>query len=279
MMPPGRRDRCTEPDVIVKSFGTTNICCDYLNQHLDIWQNKYRHKYQGCGQLRTSYQDIKADVLDRIRNNIWPPGASLPGEIELAEDYGCARATVNRAMRELVDEGILERKRKAGTRVKASPTRRARISIPLIREEIAATGAEYRYALVEREVIAAPGWLRAQVNIAKDSEVLHVKSMHFASNKPYQLEDRWINLTTIPSARDQDFQIIGPNEWLVQEIPFSEAELAFSATNATREIADFLDQAEGDAIFTVERTTWLNDQNITHARLYFTRDYKMTTKL
>ena len=61
--------------------------------------------------MRTSYHDIKAIVLTRIRENIWPPGANLPGEIELAKEFGCARATVNRAMRELVDEGILERHR------------------------------------------------------------------------------------------------------------------------------------------------------------------------
>lgn len=50
--------------------------------------------------VRTSYQDIKANVMTRIRENIWPPGANLPAEIELAREYGCARATVNRAMRE-----------------------------------------------------------------------------------------------------------------------------------------------------------------------------------
>lgn len=229
--------------------------------------------------MRTSYLDIKADVLDRIRRNIWPPGASLPGEIELAAQYGCARATVNRAMRELVDEGILERRRKAGTRVKASPTRNARFSISLIREEIRKTGAEYRYALVDREIVAAPGWLRALVKIPRGGKVLHLKCVHFAANTPYQLEDRWINLAAIPKARTQDFESIGPNEWLVQEVPFSEAEIAFSAVNATRDMAELLDQNEGDAVFTVERTTWLNGQNITHARLYFGRGYKMTTTL
>ncbi|MFV2054089.1 hypothetical protein [Aliiroseovarius sp. YM-037] len=44
-------------------------------------------------------------------------------------------------------------------------------------------------------------------------------------------------------------------------------------------MADFLDHSEGDAVFTAERTTWLNGENITHARLYFARGYKMTTRL
>lgn len=225
--------------------------------------------------MRTSYQDIKADVLHRIRESVWPPGALLPGEIELAAEFGCARATVNRAMRELVDEGFLERKRKAGTRVKKSPTRKASFSIPLIRDEISKTGAEYRYALVEREILDAPGWLRAQVKIPKGTQVLHLTCMHLASNTPYQLEDRWINLSVVPSAQNQSFEAIGPNEWLVQEIPFTDAELSFSAMNASKEIADFLDQSEGDAVFIVERTTWLSGDNVTHTKLYYPCNYKM----
>ncbi len=227
--------------------------------------------------MRTSYQSIKAEVLDRIRKNIWPPGANLPGEIDLAKEFGCARATVNRAMRELVEEGVVERKRKAGTKVKSAPTRRALFSIPLIHEEITNSGAKYRYALVEREVITAPGWLRASIKIPKDANVLHLKCMHFAGSKPYQFEDRWINLATIPGAESNSFSEKGPNEWLVQEVPFTQGELTFSAINATAEVGDFLDQPEGEAIFMVERTTWLGDQSVTHARLYFPRDYKMTT--
>ncbi|WP_298918555.1 UTRA domain-containing protein [uncultured Roseobacter sp.] len=229
--------------------------------------------------MRTSYHDIKADVLDRIRKNIWPPGANLPGEIELAEEFGCARATVNRAMRELVSEGILERKRKAGTRVKSSPSRKAKFSIPLIREEITNTGATYRYVLVDRNIIAAPGWLRAQIEIPKGQKVLHLRCMHYAGNRPYQFEERWINLGAVPDAEGFDFKDMGPNDWLVRKVPFTNGELVFSATNATLEIADFLNIAEGDAIFTVERTTWLEDISVTYARLYFARDYKMTTQL
>lgn len=228
--------------------------------------------------MRTSYHNIKAEVLNRIRTNIWPPGANLPGEIDLAKEFGCARATVNRAMRELVDEGILERKRKAGTKVKSSPTRRAQFSIPIIREEITNTGANYRYVLVERQVIKAPGWLRARIDIPKNASVLHIRCMHYSGSNPYQFEDRWINLVAVPNAADCDFEDIGPNEWLVREVPFTEGELVFSATNASNDIANFLNTNDAAAIFTVERTTWLDKTGVTYARLYFSRDYKMTTR-
>lgn len=229
--------------------------------------------------MRTGYQDIKDHILHQIRSSVWTPGALLPGEIELAESFGCARATVSRAMRELVDEGILERKRKAGTRVKSSPTRRAQFSIPIIRTEIENTGAAYRYDLVERRVLPAPNWLRSRLDLPDDALLLHLKCMHYKGSAPYQFEDRWINLAAVPQAENYAFKDIGPNEWLVQEVPFTDGNLEFSATNATEDIAAFLGAPVNAALFTVERTTWLADTSVTFARLYFARDYKMTTRL
>lgn len=161
---------------------------------------------------KTSFRDVKAEILRRITERIWGPGSLLPGEIELAESFGVARATVNRAMRELTDDGILERRRKAGTRVRPSPLRAARFEIPLVRAEIEATGASYRYTLLSRAEGAAPDWLRARMGLARRTRVLHLTCLHSASGQPYQHEDRWINLVALPAARDQPFEATGPNE-------------------------------------------------------------------
>ena len=59
---------------------------------------------------KMGFREIKGEILRRIQHREWPPGALVPGEVELAEEFGCARATVNRAMRELVEEGMIERK-------------------------------------------------------------------------------------------------------------------------------------------------------------------------
>jgi GntR family histidine utilization transcriptional repressor len=228
--------------------------------------------------LRNSYLDVKKAILERIRTGIWPPGASLPGEIDLATEFGCARATVSRAMRDLVADGILDRKRKAGTRVRSAPTRRAEFTIPLIREEIIATGAQYGYALVEREVEIVPVWLRAQLGLPAKARVLRVVCVHYADNLPFQVEDRWINLSAVPEAAVFDFEAIGPNDWLVRKVPFTDAELAFSATLAQSRIAEMLGVVPGSAVFTVERTTWLEGAGVTFARLHFAPHYKMTTR-
>lgn len=228
---------------------------------------------------KMSYRDIKKVVLDRIQNRIWAPDSLLPGEIELAEEFSSTRTTVNRALRELAEEGFLERKRKAGTRVLHSPIRKAQFTIPLVRDEVAETGATYRYSLVKRDLMPAPSWLTAKLALTPDRDVLHLQCMHFADNEPFQLEKRWIVVESVPEVMDADFTQSGPNDWLVQKVPFSNLELSFFATKADEETAKFLDASVGDPIFATHRTTWLRQQPVTHAVLYFKPGYRMTTRL
>ncbi len=230
------------------------------------------------GVEKTSYRDVKAEILRRITDGDWAPGTLLPGEVELAETFGVARATVNRAMRELTEEGLLERRRKAGTRVRPSPLRSARFEIPLVREEVEATGAAYRYALLERDVGRAPDWLRARLGLLPGAKVLHLACLHSADGAPYQFEDRWINLAALPEAEAADFRALGPNEWLVKAVPFSEVEISFLATSADGRVGGYLSMGPGEPVFTVERTTWWEGQAITHVRLYFARGHRMTTR-
>lgn len=228
--------------------------------------------------MKTDFRDVKREIRNRIVRGQWGPGELLPNEVDLAEEFGCARATVNRAMRELAEEGLVERKRKAGTRVREAPLRQARFSIPVVREEIEAQGALYRYALVEREVLAAPNWLRARLGLKEGGQVLHLTCMHYCDGSPYQLEDRWINLGALPEAAEADFSTQGPNEWLVAAVPFSDAEISFSATSADAEIARYFSCVEGEALFLAERSTWWEDRAITYVRLLFQRGYRMTTR-
>ncbi|PID35483.1 MAG: GntR family transcriptional regulator [Rhodobacterales bacterium] len=228
--------------------------------------------------VKTGYQQVKEDIRRRIVEGFWGPGDLLPNEVNLAGEFGCARATVNRAMQELAEEGLVERKRKAGTRVRMSPERQARFAIPIVRKEIEARGAVYRYVLLDRAVSDAPDWLCARLGLAESGRVLRLTCLHFADDIPYQFEDRWINLAALPQAVEADFSALGPNEWLVAEVPYSDAEISFSALTAEAEVAGHLNCAVGDALFMAERATWFEGNAITYVRLVFHRGYRMTAR-
>lgn len=224
---------------------------------------------------RVGFRDIKREVFRRIRNDEWGPGTLLPGEVELAAEFGCARATVNRAMQELSDDGIIERRRKGGSRVKLAPIRQVTFEIPLVRSEVESSGSEYRYELISSTARKAPKWLQARLDLSVDNPVLHVTCLHYANGKPFQYEDRWINLTAVPLAADANFAAISPNEWLVGEVPYTNAEVRFSATSADSKTSKYLNTKIAQPIFLAERTTWLAGTPVTNVRLYFTPGYQV----
>jgi len=227
---------------------------------------------------RIRYQDVKAQILARIRAGEWGPGALLPGEVDLAYEFGCARATVNRALQELADEGVIERRRKAGTRVKQVRAREAKFAIPLVRAEVEASGARYRYALVSRTKVKAADWLAARLGLKTGAPLLEVSCMHYADAAPFQYEHRWVNIAAVPQIEFADLTQTSPNEWLVNAVPFTDIDLSFTAISADETLARFLETKPGKAIFQAERTTWLDGQPVTHVMLAFAPGYRMTTR-
>ena len=148
------------------------------------------------------YQTIKTEMPEWIQTGIWKQGDLIPVEAALAKEYGCTRATVNRALRKLAQEGILERRRKAGTRVVMPVGRSANFEIPRIRLEIEETGATYRYALLLREVTVPTANVRNKLETSQEIRSLHLHCLHYSNEAPFQFEDRWINLKSIPEVKE-----------------------------------------------------------------------------
>lgn len=224
---------------------------------------------------RTNWQAIMAEVERRIYTREWKPGQSIPNEADLAIEFDCARVTVNRALQTLAKNGLLDRRRKAGTRVALHPISKATLQIPLIRKEIEASKKTYRYHLKLQQVETTPDWITARFGLAEDAFLLHVVALHTADNKPYVIEDRWINSIALPEVLSVKFDHISANEWLLQSTPYTRGDIVFGALNAIREQAQLLDTKENKALFQIERTTWDFDTALTTVRLVFHDGYQM----
>ena len=155
----------------------------------------------------------------------------------------------------LAEEGILDRRRKAGTRVAANPVRRARLDIALIRDEIEARGLAFRHAVLSRETALPPPAVRARMGTAAEVALLHLRTLYTAGGAPYVYEDRWINPAVVPAVAGESFAAISPNEWLVREVPFEAGDFTFSAITSTPAEAAVLACATGIGLFVLDRTT------------------------
>lgn len=223
------------------------------------------------------WEDIRAEVLARIRSKAWPLGTLIPGEEALAQDFGVARATVNRALSELARSGVLERKRKAGTRVAALPVRKATLDIPVIRAEVEARGEVYGLRLLLCDLAKPPVPVLAR--LGQDvGEMLHIETLHLASGRGFAQEDRWLNPAILPTPLP-DFAAISANEWLVAQISYASGDISFAAEPASDAAAAALGIAQGSAVFVTERCTWAPDAPITWVRLVHAPGYRLSTVL
>lgn len=220
-----------------------------------------------------SWRQVQEELLRRITSRDWPPGELLPTETELAKEFGCARATVNRAMRELAGAGLLDRRRKGGTRVVINPVRKATLDIPVIRAEVEQTGARWHHEVLERKIGKPPVSVATQLALDPEAHAMRLRCVHFANRKPFLYEKRWINLAIVPAIKAVDLTQVSANEWLVQQAPFTHGQVAFSAKNATTSEARALDIAVKSAVFVIDRSTFSGEQIITSVTLTYAPGY------
>lgn len=226
-----------------------------------------------------NWQSVQNEVLRRIHSREWKPGDLIPNEADLALEFGCARTTVNRALRALADSGLLDRRRKAGTRVATQPVAKATLDIAVIRTEIEARGQKYGYQLISRAETVPPVAMSASMRTDATNRLLHIRALHLADDAPYALEDRWINTNVVPDALREDFQGISANEWLLKHTPYTHGEIAFFATAATIDDGAVLSCPEQSALLVIDRLTWDNSVSVTKVRLVFSPGHQLRTIL
>ncbi len=225
------------------------------------------------------WQSVQNEVLRRIHAREWKPGDLIPNETDLALEFGCARTTVNRALRALADNGLLDRKRKAGTRVASQPVAKATLDIAVIRTEVEERGQKYGYQLIGRVEAVPPVAIGASMRIEAGDQLLHIRALHLADDAPYALEDRWINTNVVRDALAEDFHGISANEWLLKTTPYTHGEIAFLAKAATIDEGAVLGCPPQSALLVIDRLTWDNAQSVTKVRLVFSPGHQLRTIL
>lgn len=204
-------------------------------------------------------QRIRSDIEHKIHSGVWRPGDRIPFEHELVTQYGCARATVSKALSALSRAGLIERRRKAGSFVAHPHVQSAVLDVPDIGSVITARGDSYRFALLKRGI-------RARVPadpINGAAELLVLEGVHHAANEPFGHESRLISLSAVPEAREVDFSTSAPGSWLLGHVPWSDARHRITAVPASARLARLLHVPSGTACLQLERWTWRMGTGIT----------------
>lgn len=129
------------------------------------------------------YFQISSRLERAIREGIIPAGTRLENEISIGEKLGISRPTVRRAIQELVDKGLLVRRRGIGTQV--VPTRVNRpVELTSLHEDLTRVGIIPTTKVLSIEQVPADHIVAEELGIPLGTEVTQIRRLRYADGNP-----------------------------------------------------------------------------------------------
>ncbi len=125
-----------------------------------------------------------ARVLEAaIEDDSLPEGSRLEGEMELATQLGISRPTMRAALKELVDKGLLIRRRGIGTVVAPKPVRRT-VALTSLYDDLEEAGREPRTRLLSLETGPCPPDVAEYLELGLADSVVRFERLRMAVETP-----------------------------------------------------------------------------------------------
>lgn len=216
-----------------------------------------------------AYQQVKTFIKTRITSGAWKPGDAVPSETALMAQFKISRMTVNRALRELALEGMVNRIQGSGTRVAELHRISSRLTIRDIKDEVEERGHTHasRVLLVATEKATAP--LAKTLNLRGNAKVFHTILVHLENGIPIQYEDRYVNPSAAPDFLQTDFTQHTPAHHLLTRAPLTDASYQIEACLPGQQIAELLQIKPTEACLAITRRTVSGAHVASLARLVY----------
>lgn len=149
------------------------------------------------------YKDIADDIRQKIKKQEYTFGQKLPYEYVLCMSYHCNKETMKKALEILVQEGLIIRRRGAGTFVKdfdpslESSTNKFARGLTAKYEGIKKVTSD----VLEFEVIPADEHLSKKLQIEIGDFVYHIIRLRFLDKIPHLIDISYIPIGLIPNLK------------------------------------------------------------------------------
>ncbi|WP_038166582.1 histidine utilization repressor [Thiomonas sp. FB-6] len=213
------------------------------------------------------YQVVKQHLKTGLEHGRWKPGTLMPSESALVTQFGVSRMTVNRALRELQSEGLVERVQGVGTFAAQLHKLSATLSIRDMREHVESRGLPYRMGVHLLREESAPPMVAQRFGLKEGTPVFHSLAVHYEGDVPLQCEDRWVNPAAAPHYLSTDFSASTPTQYLLEVAPTWEASYTIEATMPSRQEARLLKIDATEPCLVVTRSTVSRGTPVTLVRL------------
>jgi DNA-binding GntR family transcriptional regulator len=145
---------------------------------------------------RKRYQEVAETLLGDIRSGKLAVGATLPGELELVEQFGVSRHTVREALRRLEQLGLIGRRQGRGTVVQARQSEPSYVQSVRTPAELLQYPEDARLALVASATVRTGRRLAKLLGCPVGTEWFRLSCLRrFRESK---LEVCWVDVYVLP---------------------------------------------------------------------------------
>jgi GntR family transcriptional regulator len=151
------------------------------------------------------YIQIKEQILNKIINDL-KVGDKIQNEMELCEIFGASRPTIRQAIKELENEGFLNRKKSFGTFVRSNRIKTSLMQdISFFTEELKARNIKYLNVILKKEKVIPKKEISEILNIKRDDVVNYIERLRLITQQPLYLTMIYIPDKLCPDFIDNDF--------------------------------------------------------------------------
>jgi DNA-binding GntR family transcriptional regulator len=198
------------------------------------------------------YYQVAQQIESAINEGHLSPGDRLDNEISLAEQFGLSRPTMRRAIQELVDKGLLVRKRGVGTQVVHGQVSRP-VELTSLYDDLAGHHQAPRTDVLTNEVIGAADEVAAKLAVKPGTDVLHLRRLRYAHDEPLAIMENFLPEDLIGIG---DMDLVGRGLYQLMRskgVNIRVAKQKIGARTGAPEECTLLGEKRGSPVLTMER--------------------------
>ncbi|BCL24341.1 GntR family transcriptional regulator [Streptomyces tuirus] len=201
------------------------------------------------------YHQLAQQLEAAIEHGVLAPGNLLGNEVGLSVRLGLSRPTVRQAIQSLVDKGLLVRRRGVGTQVVHSQVRRP-LELSSLYDDLETAGQAPATEVVRNEVVPASCEVAAALGVPEGDEVRLLDRLRRTHGRPVALLRNHLPVS-LPALDGARLESTGLYRMMRSAgITLHSARQTIGARAATAREAARLDEPEGAALLTMQRTAY-----------------------
>ncbi|MFE2102656.1 GntR family transcriptional regulator [Streptomyces sp. NPDC059468] len=201
------------------------------------------------------YYQLAQQLEAAIEHGILAPGNLLGNEVDLSVRLGLSRPTVRQAIQSLVDKGLLVRRRGVGTQVVHSQVKRP-LELSSLYDDLESAGQGPTTRVLRNERVPAGADVAAALGMAEGAEVVVLERLRCTHGQPVAFLCNYLPaaLLELDTGRLESTGLYR----MMRSVGISlhSARQTVGARSAAVEEAALLDEKEGAALLTMQRTAY-----------------------